>query len=816
MSNNKNNDVLLIISYSNKRKNPDNPDDSDSDYTEPSDKETDSDYTEPKDEGSESESIDSEDLEDFIVPDKFFDNNDEYIITDDIYEEMYNNGMEKDDDYDDECIDQYYEDIKRERKNEKKRKRKRKKKEKLKNKNKKQKTEKIKAKDFCLNKSSHDKLNNLKDLIDILDHEDAKKEQKELLLALRDLNNMIGMKKLKEQIINQILFFIQDLHDPGSFLHTVITGSPGTGKTSVAYIISRIYRSLGFLSNDKVVKATRSELIGEYVGHTAPKTTKVLDSAKGGVIFIDEAYSLGSGNSDHDSFSKECIDTINEYLSVHSNDLICIIAGYHDQIKKCFFSQNEGLERRFPWRFQIDNYTPEELYEILLKQIKEKNWEIDVKKDIIVKYFSDYYDNFNGNGGDTLNLLEKCKIAHAKRIFVEKIEEKEIKKKLSNKEIIKKEPNKEIIKKEPNKEIIKKEPNKEIIKKEPNKEIIKKEPNKEITKIKVKMPTKTIKLPVSKKINEKDFTRGFINYIRTKSESDALFSNINIKNNVYMHIKSINDICEILDNILKTEDNYDIQKLSNTLKKINSLVGLKHIKERVMNQVLYFLQNKKIDTNDFLHFVITGSSGTGKTNIIKLLASLYKSLGIIKTETITKITRQNISSETIKESFGGILLIDELYLNQNYADFIGTLNKYLSEHSSKFICVIQGVQKNPNIYFKNENKVLDRRFPWKFHIKKFTKNELIDVFLSQCKKTDWKFDNDETKEYAKNCVSNNYYYFKNNGGSTQNLLHSCKLANSKRIFEKEYTKKTFCKKDIEEGLIMFLKNNDDTTNGLYT
>ena len=106
---------------------------------------------------------------------------------------------------------------------------------------------------------------------------------------------------------------------------------------------------------------------------------------KDGILLIDEAYSLGPGSdSNNDSFSKECIDTINQFLSEHVDDFVCIIAGYKDEIDKCFFKQNSGLKRRFPWTFEINAYGPEELLSILIKQLNEseKNiWSFDVPKE---------------------------------------------------------------------------------------------------------------------------------------------------------------------------------------------------------------------------------------------------------------------------------------------------------------------------------------------------------------------------------------------------------------------------------------------------
>ena len=122
------------------------------------------------------------------------------------------------------------------------------------------------------------------------------------------------------------------------------------------------------LKNEKFVKARRSDLIAGYLGQTAKATQKIIDSAIGGVLFIDEVYSLGNSEK-RDSFAKECIDTINENLTEKKTDFICIIAGYKDEIDSCFFSYNSGLERRFPVRFTIEEYKPEELFLIFIKSI---------------------------------------------------------------------------------------------------------------------------------------------------------------------------------------------------------------------------------------------------------------------------------------------------------------------------------------------------------------------------------------------------------------------------------------------------------------
>lgn len=273
----------------------------------------------------------------------------------------------------------------------------------------------VNIKDFVLNPDVK-VCKTVQNLITLLDHVDATLAQRDLRNALIELNELIGLDKLKEQLVNQILFFMEDLIEPGTFLHTVITGNPGTGKTTLIHILAKIYKSMGILKEDKVVKADRTTMIAEYLGQTAIKTKKVLDSAKGGILLIDEAYALGDPSTGNpDIFSVECINTINQYLSEHVNELVCIICGYEKDIQKCFFSKNSGLERRFQWRFNIETYTAEELYNIFIKQMDK--WTIDVPKEYIVAQIKKHSKSFSGNGGSTRSLIDKCKINYAQRNF---------------------------------------------------------------------------------------------------------------------------------------------------------------------------------------------------------------------------------------------------------------------------------------------------------------------------------------------------------------------------------------------------------------
>lgn len=246
---------------------------------------------------------------------------------------------------------------------------------------------------------------------------------------LEELNNMIGMAQLKNNIVDQILYFIQNLHknannnNSGEFLHTVIYGPPGTGKTEVAKIMGKIYSKIGILSKGTFKKVTRSDLIAGYLGQTALKTKDVIKEAIGGVLFIDEAYALGNPEK-RDSFAKECIDTLCESLSNDKNDLMVIIAGYEKELKESFFAFNQGLDSRFTWRFKTDDYTYDDLHKIFLKMVKDIGWEIDENSKIDSSWFKKNKEYFRFYGRDIECLLSKTKIAHSRRVFCKPESEK--------------------------------------------------------------------------------------------------------------------------------------------------------------------------------------------------------------------------------------------------------------------------------------------------------------------------------------------------------------------------------------------------------
>ena len=241
-----------------------------------------------------------------------------------------------------------------------------------------------------------------------------------ILDDLKELNDIIGLNELKANVVEHILYLAQDLSSDQDMNHIQIVGEPGVGKTTLAYILGRIYATLGFLEQGDVITVTRSDLIGEHLGSTAIKTEEILNNCRGNVMFIDEVYSFGCHDR-RDSFSKECLDCITQFLSTYRQDFLCIIAGYEDDIKECIFSVNKGLERRFPFKYVLPKYSLDELKQIFISQIHSTNeWTVDREDPILKTIFSPTNSSFfTSSGGDTEILFMRCKMAHSSRLFID-------------------------------------------------------------------------------------------------------------------------------------------------------------------------------------------------------------------------------------------------------------------------------------------------------------------------------------------------------------------------------------------------------------
>ena len=238
-----------------------------------------------------------------------------------------------------------------------------------------------------------------------------------------ELNGYVGLSTIKREVsdlINLATVYAlrreKGLKTADMSLHMVFSGNPGTGKTMIARLMARIYHSLNLLSKGQLVEVDRAGLVAGYVGQTAQKTAKVIESAMGGVLFIDEAYTLSSGKGEND-FGQEAIDTLLKAMEDHRDDLIVIVAGY-DGLMQQFIHSNPGLESRFNRFLHFEDYTPEEMLEILLMRAEKSMYTLDddaraAAKDWIAEAST---DSTFGIGRGVRNLFERMLTQQANRV----------------------------------------------------------------------------------------------------------------------------------------------------------------------------------------------------------------------------------------------------------------------------------------------------------------------------------------------------------------------------------------------------------------
>jgi len=260
-----------------------------------------------------------------------------------------------------------------------------------------------------------------------VENADAKKEEKPektLEELMEELDNLVGLETVKKDIKAMINFIKvcqlrkeRNLKAPELSHHMVFSGNPGTGKTTIARLLSKVYKQIGLLEKGQLVEVDRSGLIAGYQGQTALKTAEVIQSALGGVLFIDEAYSLVQ--ADNDSYGKECIATVLKAMEDHRDELVVIVAGYDDLMQK-FIDSNPGLKSRFNKYIHFPDYTGEEMEKIFLLQCKSNGYIIEeaaqkLIRDVFDRMFAIRDDNF-GNGRTVRNTFEKIINCQATRL----------------------------------------------------------------------------------------------------------------------------------------------------------------------------------------------------------------------------------------------------------------------------------------------------------------------------------------------------------------------------------------------------------------
>ncbi|MBE3592606.1 MAG: stage V sporulation protein K [Thermoanaerobacter sp.] len=253
-----------------------------------------------------------------------------------------------------------------------------------------------------------------------LEQVDEKKLQEE---ALRELNSLIGLHKVKE-IIYEIYAFSQlqmkrkkeGLATDSIVLHMIFKGNPGTGKTTVARILGKLLKGMGVLEKGHVVEVERADLVGEYIGHTAHRVRENVKKALGGILFVDEAYSLARGGEK--DFGKEAIDTLVKEMEDNRNKFILILAGYKHEMEY-FLNTNPGLRSRFPIQIDFPDYTIEELLQIAEVMVKNRQYKLteSAKRKLMKILIKNDASREMGNARMVRNLIEKAIRKQAVRVL---------------------------------------------------------------------------------------------------------------------------------------------------------------------------------------------------------------------------------------------------------------------------------------------------------------------------------------------------------------------------------------------------------------
>ncbi len=478
---------------------------------------------------------------------------------------------------------------------------------------------------------------------------------------LAKLDALIGLTAIKANVRDHAKYikFLQLRKEKGFYereglhVHSVFIGNPGTGKTTVAKMMGKLYKKMGLLSKGHIHEVDRSDLVGEYIGQTAPKVKEAIEKARGGVLFIDEAYALARSNEDSKDFGREVIEILVKEMSNGPGDLAVIVAGYPKEMKH-FLDANPGLKSRFKLHFEFSDYLPQELSQIANYACREKGVKLTTTarekiNEIIVEAFRKRDRSF-GNARFVFDLIERAKINLGLRVMNEQDPSK-----LSNDELSKL----------------------ELI---------------DVERLDTKQSPPAPHIPVDERL------------------------------------------------------------LEEALGELNKLIGLAQVKSQIkelVSLVRYYREtNKDVLNRFFLHTVFVGNPGTGKTTVARILAKIYKALGVLERGHMVETDRQGLiagyvgqtatkTAEKIEEAMGGVHFIDEAYalpmkssprMGDIGEEAIQALLKRMEDRRGEFFVFAAGYPDNME-HFLKANPGLSSRFDKILKFDDYTPKQLLQIAL---------------------------------------------------------------------------------------
>lgn len=497
------------------------------------------------------------------------------------------------------------------------------------------------------------------EIVPFFGKEDAPKQlnTRDVNEILADINGLVGLTEVKGNVkeILKYLDYSKKIDTEGFVnLNMIFKGNSGTGKTTVARLLAELYYKLGFIKENKIIEVTSKDLIGSHLGETAPKTQAVIESALGGVLLIDEAYSImASKGGSSSNYPAECIATICKAMETYKDNLIIIFAGYTKEMND-FINSNQGLMSRIGYELEFPDFTKEELMQIFEDEVKGNEFTLEdgvwqkIEKMVIKSKIG---RNF-GNARYVTNLFDRLVLTHAANYQDEN-------------------------------------------------------------------QLKTIT------------TRDVDIYNETKKDKE----------------RGVDEI----------------------LNELNSLIGLKKVKETIDGFVSIIELNKKLDRiPDFnMHMIFKGNAGTGKTTVARLLAEIYYNLGYIKKNKLIEVQSQDLIGEflgqtgpktqaVIDSAVDGVLFIDEAYsimehsgTNASYsAECVATLLKAMEDYQGRLIIIFAGYTEEMK-KFRDLNPGLKSRIGYEIDFEDYSVEELVQIFEKKVYDKQFKF-----TEEAKNKVTN--------------------------------------------------------------